>query len=68
MKQTQAVIHELDGLVIDSEPVHQRAFETVIAQRGINYKLTIVEFASNFVGFPTRENAKWLVEHFDLDD
>ncbi len=66
MKQTQAVILDLDGLLIDSEPVHQRAFETLLAWHGIDRRFTVEEYGQYFVGIPVKENAEWLVTHFDL--
>ena len=64
--KTQAVILDLDGLMIDSELVHQRAFEALLARHGIDHTFTVEEYGRYFVGIPVVENAEWLVEHFDL--
>jgi HAD superfamily hydrolase (TIGR01509 family) len=64
--QTQAVILDLDGLMVDSEPVHQRAFERLLARHGIDRKFTVEEYGRYFVGIPVKENAQWLAAHFDL--
>ncbi len=66
MRQTQAVILDLDGLLIDSEPLHQRAFESLLARHGVDHKFTVEEYGRYFVGIPVKENAEWLVAHFDL--
>ncbi len=66
MKQAQAVILDLDGLMIDSEPVHQRAFEELLARHGIDHEFTVEEYGRHFVGIPVKENAEWLVTHFGL--
>ena len=66
MKQTQAVILDLDGLMIDSEPLHQRAFELLLARHGVDRKFTVEEYGRYFVGIPVKQNAEWLVAHFDL--
>ena len=64
--KTQAVILDLDGLMIDSEPVHQRAFESLLARHGVDHKFSEEEYGRYFVGIPVVENAEWLVEHFGL--
>ncbi len=64
--QTQAVILDLDGLMVDSEPVHQRAFERLLARHGIDRQFTVEEYGRYFVGIPVKENAQWLAAHFEL--
>ena len=64
--KTQAVILDLDGLMVDSEPVHQRAFEALLARHGIDPRFTEEEYGRYFVGIPVVENAEWLIENFDL--
>lgn len=66
MEQPQAVIFDLDGLMVDTEPVHQRAFELLLAQRGIERTFTVEEYGKYFVGIPVTENAKWLIGTFNL--
>jgi len=56
----------LDGLIIDSEPVHQRAFEMLLARHGVERKFTEEEYGRFFVGIPVTENARWLIDQFDL--
>ena len=66
MTHTQAVILDLDGVMVDSEPVHQRAFEMLLARHGIVRQFTEEEYGRYFVGIPVKENAEWLITHFDL--
>jgi HAD superfamily hydrolase (TIGR01509 family) len=63
---TQAVILDLDGLMVDSEPVHQRAFEELLARHGIAYRFDVEEYGRCFVGIPVRENAHYLLSRFNL--
>ncbi|HEX9076404.1 MAG TPA: HAD family phosphatase [Anaerolineae bacterium] len=64
--QTQAVILDLDGLVVDSEPIHHRAFNAYLAQHGIDYQFDEDEYGRIFVGVPVKANAHYLVERFHL--
>jgi HAD superfamily hydrolase (TIGR01509 family) len=66
MPQTQAVILDLDGLMVDSEPVHQRAFEQLLTRHGVDHKFGEEEYGRFFVGIPVTENAEWLIDRFDL--
>jgi len=44
-----ALILDFDGVIIDSEPIHLRAFASVLAPRGII--LTREEYYANYLGF-----------------
>ncbi|MCL4396540.1 MAG: HAD family phosphatase [Chloroflexi bacterium] len=66
MRQTKAVVLDLDGLIVDSEPLHQRAFEMVLARYGVDHRFSVEEYARFFVGVPVKDNARWLVDHFGL--
>ncbi|MDE3089082.1 MAG: HAD family phosphatase [Chloroflexota bacterium] len=65
--QIQAVILDLDGLMVDSEPLHQRAYEVLLARHGIAHKFTVEEYGRDFVGIPIRGNIEWLTGHFRLN-
>lgn len=62
----QAVILDLDGLMIDSEPLHQRAFNALLKRRGIAFEFQIEEYGKCFVGMPVVENAHYLIARFNL--
>ena len=55
-----AVVFDLDGLIVDTEPLQQRAFNELLAERGINYHITLEEYGKFFVGVSVKENARWL--------
>jgi len=62
----QAVVLDLDGLIVDSEPLHQRAFSILLARHGILHEFSEEEYGREFVGMPVRENAAYLIERFGL--
>lgn len=64
--QTQAVLLDLDGLVVDSEPIHQRAFNVYLSRHRIDYQFDEDEYGRVFVGIPVRANADYLVDRFHL--
>ena len=64
--KTKAVILDLDGLVVDSEPIHHRAFNAYLARHSIDYQFDEDEYGRIFVGVPVRANAHYLVERFHL--
>ncbi len=64
--QARGVILDLDGLLVDSEPIHRRAFVEVLAHHGIHHEFDDEEYGQNFVGFPVRANIEWLVKNFPL--
>lgn len=66
MVQPQAVILDLDGLIVDSEPLHQRAFNIFLTRHGLDYRFDEDEYGRVFVGIPVRENADYLVARFNL--
>lgn len=66
MIETQAIILDLDGLLVDSEPLHQRAFSLFLARQGIDHEFTVAEYGKFFVGIPVAENTRWLIERFAL--
>lgn len=49
MKHLQAIIFDFDGVVADSEPLHMRAFQQALADRG--QLLTRDEYFSQYLGF-----------------
>ncbi len=65
--KTRCVILDLDGLIVDSEPLHQRAFNAFLARRGIPYQFDDEEYGRLFVGVPVAHNAQYLIERFGLE-
>ncbi len=62
----QAVIFDLDGLVVDTEPLQQRAFNQLLSQHGIAYQISDEEYGKFFVGVSVEENANWLTTRLGL--
>ena len=64
----QAIVFDFDGVIADSEPLHLRAFQHVLANADIN--LTAADYYSRYLGFDdvgvfvtvARDNGKTLTE------
>ena len=61
----RAVIFDLDGLIVDSEPLHQAAFHRLFQNHGIDYHFDEDEYGRHFVGIPVSQNTAWLPPRFD---
>lgn len=66
MVQAQAVVLDLDGLIVDTEPLHQRAVNALLKQLGVDYQFETEEYGKCFVGIPVIYNADYLIERFNL--
>ncbi|MBI5030279.1 MAG: HAD family phosphatase [Chloroflexi bacterium] len=66
MVQAQAVVLDLDGLIVDTEPLHQRAFNALLKQLGVDYEFETEEYGRCFVGIPVIYNADYVIERFNL--
>lgn len=62
-----AVIFDLDGLIVDSEPLQRRAFNQLLVHHGINYQIDDEEYGRFFVGVSVQDNANWLTTHLGLN-
>jgi HAD superfamily hydrolase (TIGR01509 family) len=49
MTQLQAIVFDFDGVIADSEPLHLRAYQQVLAEEGV--ELTRAEYFSRYLGF-----------------
>lgn len=61
----EAIIFDHDGTLVDSEPMHLHAWQTVLEALG--HTLTKTEYQQNMSGKPTIASAGWLQARFDLD-
>lgn len=59
----KAVLFDMDGVIIDSEPLHTRAFQDSMKQFGLN--LT-EEYCSQFIGRTDRYMAEVLIKEYQL--
>src|SRR5574341_133333 len=48
--QTRAVIFDLDGLIVDTEPLFHRAFNLALARSGLSFHVSEEEYGRVFVG------------------
>jgi HAD superfamily hydrolase (TIGR01509 family) len=62
----QAVIFDLDGLMVDTEPIYQRAVNALLRQHGIDFQFETAEYGKCFVGIPVVENVHYLKARFSL--
>ena len=49
----EAVIFDFDGVLVDSEPAHYRAFQSVLAPMGLGYDWS--QYQDHFMGFDDRD-------------
>lgn len=61
-----AVIFDLDGTIVDTEPLQQLAFNQLLKRNGIDYCIGEEEYGRVFVGVSVQENAEWLIQRFGL--
>jgi HAD superfamily hydrolase (TIGR01509 family) len=70
MKKFSAVIFDLDGVIVDSEPLHQKAFEDLFAELGRKHDHGIV--FSEHVGLSDHSTLRAFLKktglHHDLED
>lgn len=62
----KAVILDLDGLIVDTEPLHQRAVNALLKRHHVDYQFGIEEYGKCFVGIPVVQNVHYLKERFGL--
>lgn len=62
----QAIIFDLDGLLVDTEPIHRRVFNALLARYGVTDEISDEEFGRAFVGISQRDNWEYLRARFAL--
>lgn len=60
----KAVIFDLDGLMVDSEPVHFKAYEKVLSRLGVT--LLESDYAARYVGISDHDAAQDMVKRYNL--
>lgn len=66
MSHFRNVIFDLDGLMVDTEPLHRRAFNLVLAASGAAYEYGPAEYGRLITGNAIFENAEYIRERFAL--
>jgi HAD superfamily hydrolase (TIGR01509 family) len=66
MSKFTAVIFDLDGLIVDTEPLHRRAFNLILRACGAAYEFSADEYGRIFTGRVIHENAEYVRERFGL--
>lgn len=61
----KAVIFDMDGVIIDSEPMHNKAYHDMFDEVGIDVS---TEFYESFTGQSTINICKRLCDHFNLKE
>lgn len=61
----KAVIFDHDGTLVDSEKMHYRIWHEVLSGLGVDFPEA--DYAKDYSGFPTRHNARTLVDAYRLD-
>lgn len=51
--QAEAVIFDFDGVIVDTEPLHYKSFQRVLAPLGLNF--TWQEYVDTYIGFDDRD-------------
>ena len=64
-RHLRAACFDLDGVVVDSEPLHYKAEKEALARHGIDLTL---EAKAEFVGYPLHEVAVRMAARFGLPD
>lgn len=62
----KAVLFDHDGTLVNSEGLHYQHWQSVMASHGVI--LSEPTYNTELAGLPTPENARWLVNAFDLDE
>ncbi len=65
MRHYRAVLFDLDGLMVDTEPYHFRAFQTLLQRRGVSLPESIME---QQIGTSEVSNLRDLIEMYRLSE
>lgn len=66
MPHFKNIIFDLDGLIVDTEPLHQRAVNALLQVAGAEYYFETAEYGEIFTGRSIFENAEYIRERFAL--
>ena len=60
----RAVLFDMDGLIVDTEPIHFKAFRAYMAQFGIDIPESLMP---QFIGYTEADNLRDLKQKYDID-
>lgn len=60
----QAVLFDMDGLIVDTEPIHFKAFQAYLREFGVEMPESLMR---DFVGFSEAENIRDLKEKYEIE-
>lgn len=61
----QALFFDMDGTLVDTEPIHYTAYHALLAEYGISFP---EELFHSFVGKSTMTNVQWLKQQYQLKE
>ncbi|WMI70366.1 HAD family phosphatase [Mangrovimonas sp. YM274] len=61
----KAVLFDMDGVIVDTEPLHHKAYHKMFSDFGIEVSAELYE---SFTGKSTRNVCKFLCNHFNLNE
>lgn len=65
MNKFKAVLFDMDGVIVDTEPLHHKAYFKMFEDMGIDVSMEMYE---SFTGQATRRVCETLCSHFGLDN
>lgn len=66
MPDFKNIIFDLDGLIVDTEPLHQRSVNALLQVAGADHYFETAEYGEIFTGRSIFENAEYMRERFSL--
>lgn len=66
MPRFRNLIFDLDGLIVDTEPLYKRSANLILEVCGVDYRFETEEYGRIFTGRAVAENAEYLRERFGL--
>lgn len=64
-RMTQAIIFDFDGVIVDSEPLHYRAFLRTAQEAGVDIDFDYDQYLRKYVGFDDREGFSEMIAAAD---